>query len=178
MMMRAIAFSSKLVPEVDHIREQNNAIRFGDSGYHPNPNGFWEPRAGIYPHDVPGRLIKWHAAAYLGWAHLQKGCYPTIWMVRDEQERLASLDRMYETLNVAKPPQSDEDLEANLQYIETNLILGRNDVYWIKVNYQDVINDPFNQFQRIADSGWPIDVDLAVKCVDPSLYRNRGNDGD
>ena len=42
-----------------------------------------------------------------------------------------------------------------------------------RLNYQDVITNPKEEFKKLLIKNWPIDIIKASKVVNPSLYRFR-----
>jgi hypothetical protein len=50
---------------------------------------------------------------------------------------------------------------------------AREDIDLIKVNYNDVIDDPEREFRRLASWGIPINPETSASTVDKKLYRSR-----
>jgi hypothetical protein len=50
---------------------------------------------------------------------------------------------------------------------------ARTDIDLIKVSYNDVIENPEREFNRLADWGMPIDPIKSASIVDKSFYRIR-----
>ena len=59
----------------------------------------------------------------------------------------------------------------------TNAIINnlqqRSDVNLTVLNYADIVSNPTNEFTKLYNNGWPIDVSIASSLVDDSLYRFR-----
>jgi hypothetical protein len=143
-----------------------------------NPKGYFELEggkiinrlmAGTFPMEkYDGMVIK--VTAY-GIKYLPRGFkYKVIYMLRDLDEIMASMSKMIgEKL-------SNEDKKAfeRLNKYALKLIEDRDDIDYITVRYNKVIENPRKEIERINEFlGGFLDVDSAVKAVDPSLYRNR-----
>ena len=167
MMMRCLDLSSDLLAEVDP--ENDNLMHMLHANreeYHPNPNGYYLSHAAIFPQDIPGGLIKL-SLRNVDWPKTEPGDYRVIWMIRDEQVRLASWEKAF---GYPEHPTQQEVYERN----EMGL-LAREDCKITFVNYAECVKNPLGTFETIAAAGWPIDPEKAAALVDPSLYRNRAN---
>lgn len=143
-----------------------------------NPRGYFELEGGkiinrlidgSFPIEMyDGMVIK--VTAY-GLRYLPDGYdYKVIYMLRDIDEIMASMSKMLnENLG-------DEDRRAfeNLNKFALKIMRIREDMKYITVNYRDVIEHPRREIERVNDFlGGVLDVESAVRAVDPALYRNR-----
>ncbi len=143
-----------------------------------NPKGYFELEGGkiisrLMRGDFPiekydGMVIK--VTAY-GIKYLPIGYrYKVIYMLRDLDEIMASMSKMIgERL-------SEEDKKAfdKLNKYTLQLLEQRDDIEYITVRYDMVIENPRSEIERVNDFlGGILNVDSAVRAVNPSLYRNR-----
>ena len=142
-----------------------------------NPKGYYELEGGkiinrlmngSFPIErYKGKCIK--ITAY-GLKFLPKGNYKIIYMLRDLDEILDSMEKMSGPLDreVEKP------LLKKLNNYILHLMEKRDDIDYIRVRYNDVIRNPREEIKRVDKFlGNRLNVEEAVKAVDPSLYRNR-----
>ena len=164
-MMDAIASSSTLNVIRDSGFEAAIKAREVSKDYSANPNGFFAAPPNVLPDDVVnGSLLK---CDIFKWEFVEPGLkIRVVRMIRDETERLASMLAAFG----AKPPDS-----GTMNFIHRNeyLLECLPQESIMLVNYKDLIENPTAVFQRLADAGWPIDVEIASSKVDPTLYRNR-----
>lgn len=146
----------------------------GLTGYIPNPNGFYHQDDlqvdwPTFHLDHQGKVIKVSRAS-LSW--LSAGRYKLIFMTRNPQEILASMQRF-------SPFSSWGNMEVNVHLYDLvkkntlDQIRTRADFEIIEMDYLDVINDPLKRFVAIREFGFPINVEKAASMVDKSLYRLR-----
>jgi len=102
----------------------------------------------------------------------------TIFMERDIEEILASQKRMLNRSGVVEEhPVSDEEMQKSYQahLKQVKSYLEEND--WLKViyvSYNQVLQDPDGEFQKVARFLDDIvDPSAMVSVVDPDLYRER-----
>ncbi len=142
-----------------------------------NPKGYFELEGGkiinrlmegTFPMEkYDGMVIK--VTAY-GIKYLPPGRYKVIYMLRDLDEIMASMSKMIGE----KLGEEDKRAFEHLNEFALKLLDEREDVEYITVKYHDVIENPRREIERINEFlGGILDVDSAVKAVDPSLYRNR-----
>lgn len=174
MMARCLKFGGLPVLYYEGNDTQYN-IPFGQTGYIPNPNGFYAIEGYCdyqYPtfyEDNKGKVIK---IPRIELAYLPKGKYKLIFMLRPVEEVFASYRSFI-------GPVAWGDAERGLYFRDflvdeaIKYLKRRGDFEVLLVNYHDVLNDPIGQFQRIKDFGVPIDVDSAASGVDSALYRHR-----
>ncbi|MCD6448446.1 MAG: sulfotransferase domain-containing protein [Thermoplasmata archaeon] len=141
-----------------------------------NPKGYYELEGGkiinrlmdgTFPMEkYRGKFIK--ITAY-GLKFLPKGKYKIIYMVRNIDEIMDSMEKMSGPIDreVEKP------LFEKLNRFAMRLLEKRDDIEYIVVKYNDVIKNPKKEIERVNEFlGGRLDVDSAVQAVDPKLYRN------
>ena len=142
-----------------------------------NPRGYFELAGGKIINQLmddvfdmksyKGNIIK--VTAY-GLKFLPVANYKIVYMMRDINEVLKSMQKMGADIDKEK----DSILFDKLNRISFDLMTGRDDIQYIKVNYRDLIMEPRGQMEKISEFlGEQFDIDAAIEAVDPSLYRNR-----
>ena len=144
-----------------------------------NPKGYYELAGGkiinklmdgefdFSPHK--GRIVK--ITAY-GLKFLPDGNYKVIYMKRDLDEVLKSMQKMGAEVDVEK----DKLLYQKLNRFSFDLMGKRADVQYIAIQYRDVIETPRDVIVQLSSFlETDIDIDGAVMAVDSSLYRNRAD---
>jgi len=142
-----------------------------------NPKGYFELEGGkiinrlmdgTFPIEkYDGMVIK--VTAY-GLKFLPEGRYKVIYMLRDLDEIMASMSKMIGE----KMSYEDKIAFDRLNKFALKLLDEREDMDYITVRYDRVIENPRREIERINEFlGGILDVDSAVKAVDPTLYRNR-----
>ncbi|KAA0002761.1 MAG: sulfotransferase domain-containing protein [Thermoplasmata archaeon] len=153
-------------------------VAFDDSrppDYH-NPKGYYELEGGKvisklmegnFPFEkYDEKFIK--ITAY-GLKFLPEGNYKIIYMVRDIEEVMDSMEKMSGPIDREK----EKPLFEKLNEFSLNLMEKRKDIDYIVVNYRDVIKNPQKEIERINQFlGGMLDVKSATQAVDPRLYRN------
>lgn len=143
--------------------------------YH-NPKGYFELEGGkiisrlmegTFPlHKYEGKFIK--ITAY-GLKFLPKGEYKIIYMTRNIDEILDSMEKMCGPIN----REEEKPLLEKLNRVIIKMMDDREDIDYIIVKYNDVIRNPRKEIERVNEFlGGMLNVDEAVKAVDPRLYRN------
>jgi len=143
--------------------------------YH-NPKGYYELEGGkiisrliegTFPIEkYEGKFIK--ITAY-GLQFLPKGNYKIIYMVRNLDEILDSMEKMSGPVDREK----EKPLFEKLNKFTIDLMEKREDIEYIIVNHRDVIQNTRREVERVNEFlGGMLDVDEAVKAVDPKLWRN------
>lgn len=159
---------------VDGIREANGN----------NPKGYFEyqpvkklPKGSVDWLDTArGKAVK-IISALLG--YLPMGFqYRIIFMERDIGEILASQKRMLSRNGVVEEkPASDEDMQKSYQahLKQVKSYLAENDwLYVLYVSYNQVLQDPEVEFERVAQFlDNIVDPSAMSSVVDPELYRER-----
>ena len=142
-----------------------------------NPRGYYELEGGKIINRLMdgtfdlqscrGHIIK--ITAY-GLKFLPKSRYKIIYMMRNIDEILRSMQKMGAAIDEEK----DRALFSKLNRFSFELMRSRDDMENIRVNYRDLIDDPRRELERISQFlGETLDLDTAIKAVEPSLYRNK-----
>lgn len=142
-----------------------------------NPRGYFELEGGkiinrlmegTFPMEkYDEKVIK--ITAY-GLKFLPPGNYKIIYMLRDIDEIMASMQKM--AGNVDK--EVEKQVFERLNRYSIKLMERREDIEYLIVRYNDIIEDPEREIRRINGFlGGKLDVGEAAKAVDPRLYRNR-----
>ncbi len=142
-----------------------------------NPKGYFELEGGkvinrlmegTFPMEkYDGKFIK--VTAY-GLKFLPPGDYRIVYMIRDIEEIMDSMEKMAGKIDrdVEKP------IFEKLNRYAMKLMEKREDIEYIIVKYNDVLKDPRKEIERVNEFlGGKLDVESAMKAVDPKLYRNR-----
>lgn len=168
MLMRCLE-AGGLNPIFDPTSDNMNNI-IGD--YVPNPNGFYQFTGEVTPafyEQYKGRLVKCPIRAMLT---LPAGNYKVAINYRDPVEIRMSMAKW-------TPFQSWGSDEAITyiydEYINTLVseLEKRKDMDVTIIRFDSVLTNPANEFQKLADKGWPIDITNIVDKVHPELYRNK-----
>jgi predicted AlkP superfamily phosphohydrolase/phosphomutase/tetratricopeptide (TPR) repeat protein len=152
-----------------------------------NPRGYFEHKAvkalasdNRFMADAVGRVVK--VVAPLLPFLPPHYTYRVVFMERDMDEVLLSQNRMIErhrsgTEDKAYRVGLEEPFRAQLE--KAAKWAGRSgNVHMLRVQHRDTITDPRMAMERVNELlGGVLDVDAMVASVDPSLYRNRGGDG-
>ena len=142
-----------------------------------NPKGYFELEGGkvinrlmegSFPMEkYDAKVIK--VTAY-GLKFLPEGDYRIIYMLRDLDEILASMAKMSGDDSVFE----EREVFERLNRYAMRLMEKRDDIDFILVKYNDVLREPRKEIERIDEFlGRKLEIDEAVKAVDPKLYRNR-----
>jgi len=121
-----------------------------------------------FPVDFDGKVIKalFGAMPRLN-GHLGLK-YKIVFMMRDPEE----IRQSYEAFFDGKAPPTLKQYPRIMRRVKG--ILGqRRDVDLTEFQYRDVVEEPLQHFQLLADAGWPIDPFRAAEVVDPDLCRFR-----
>lgn len=154
MMMRCIALSSDIPYIVDS--EYEAKILANELVAGANPNGHWV--ADLNKKRIVGnKLIK---------VPLHRGLYITkgsmvIFMKRDLEKVRTSYMKYF----------GNELTESFLVRCKSAEEYIRSVANVVDVNYEDVINNPRKEFERIQKAGWVFDVETAISLVDKNLDR-------
>ena len=159
-----------------------DGIRVADRN---NPKGYYEyepvkklPKGNVkWLRTAKGEAVKIISALL---EFLPKGYqYRIIFMERDIEEILASQKRMLvRGMMVEEKPVSDEDLQksyqAHLKQVKSYLAEENDWLQVIYVSYNQVLQDPEGEFQRVAKFlDGSVDPIAMAQIVDPDLYRER-----
>jgi hypothetical protein len=141
-----------------------------------NPRGYYELEGGkvinklidgTFPIEkYDGRFIK--ITAY-GLQFLPKGNYKIVYMLRDLDEILDSMEKMSGPIDREK----ERPLFEKLNRFTIDLMERREDMDYILVNHRDIMQNPRKEIERIDDFlDGILNVEEAIKAVDPRLWRN------
>ncbi len=142
-----------------------------------NPKGYFELEGGkiinrlmdgTFPlEEYDGKFIK--ITAY-GLKFLPVGRYRIVYMVRDIDEIMDSMEKMAGEID----RKTEKPLFEKLNRHSIKLMEGREDIDYLIVRYNDVLKEPRTEIEKVNEFlGGRLDVDSALKAVDPNLYRNR-----
>lgn len=142
-----------------------------------NPKGYFELEGGkIINRLIDGSLdIKKYRGKFIkitayGIKFLPPGNYKIIYMTRNLDEIIDSMEKMSGPIN----RDEEKPLLNKLNRYTINLMNKRNDISYITVKYNDVIKNPKGEMERVNKFlNGMLDVDEAIKAVDPKLYRNK-----
>ncbi len=142
-----------------------------------NPKGYFELAGGkiisqlekgtfdFNPHR--GRIIK--ITAY-GLKLVPQGKYKVIYMLRNIDEVLISMRKMGGVMDMEK----DRVLFDKLNRITLALLEKRDDMEYITVNYNDIVEDPVAAAQKVDRFlGGGLDIEKAARAIDLKLYRSK-----
>jgi hypothetical protein len=95
--------------------------------------------------------------------------YKVIYMVRNLDEIMASMEKMSGAVNWEDERQAFE----NLNIFVFGILKSRKDIDYLIIDYYDVIQNPKKEIARIDRFiGGGLDQKAAMQTVDPALYRN------
>jgi len=141
-----------------------------------NPKGYYELEKGkiinklmdgTFPmKKYRGRFTK--ITAY-GLKFLHYGRYKIVYMVRNLDEIMDSMEKMSGPID----RKVEKTLFDKLNRFAIGLMEKRKDMDYIIINYNEVIKNPEGEIKKLNEFlDGKLDVDSAVKAVDPKLYRN------
>ncbi len=156
-------------------------IAFDDSrapDYH-NPKGYYELEGGkiinrliegSFPfEEYDNMLVK--ITAY-GLKFLPEGKYKVIYMTRDIDEVMDSMEKMSGPIY----RENEKPVFEKLNSLSIRLMEERGDIDYIIMNYRDVIKNPVEEIEKLNQFlGGMLNVESAARAVDPNLYRNIKN---
>jgi hypothetical protein len=168
MMMRCLE-AGGLVAVYDKTQDVMN--HSAPTDYVPNPNGFYQFAQEVTPsfyQQYKGRLVKYPIREI---NKLPVGKYKVILLHRNPEEIRASMAR-WTPFNSWGGAETVTYFYDQFMAAAKEMLLKRNDVELLEVNYRDIVNSPSATFGAIKKFGFPIDVNECVLKVDISLYRN------
>jgi len=167
MMMRCLE-AGGLVPSFTEVDLNVSA----PPDYIPNPNGFYqfdgEVNSSFYE-TYNGKLIKLPIRHLL---ELPQGEYKLVLLKRNPAEIRASMERWTPHTSWGQ----DEVITYFYDLYFNELIAKlseRTDISITILNYADIVANPEQEFTKLVDAGWDIDVASASALVDETLYRLR-----
>lgn len=142
-----------------------------------NPKGYFELEGGkiinrlmdgTFPMEkYDEKVIK--VTAY-GLKFLPPREYKIIYMMRDIDEIMASMEKMAGTVD----REVERPVFEKLNRYTMNLMEWREDMEYIAVRYDKVIDEPAGEIKKINEFlGGKLNEKEAIKAVDRRLYRNR-----
>ena len=178
MMMRALHHGGLPVIEAASPEPGRATI----DGYTPNPSGLYEVGRAFYMNayflrNIPDNsLIK---ILFDGLTYLPQREYKIIFMIRDEADINASVQRAEQHLRAAGVKANDNTptpfdvyrpyKQDDIDHV-INICEVRGDIELIRVHYNDVLDNPKEVLHSL---GMPIDVDKAAGVINPQLCRFR-----
>jgi len=105
-----------------------------------------------------------------GIEYLPRGDYKVIYIERDLDEIILSMDRM------AKDPVNREELKEVLYKLNENtkdLMNKSEDIDVLYIKHRNLLTDPETEVRRISRFLGGLNIEKALEIIDPKLYRNR-----
>ncbi len=141
-----------------------------------NPKGYYELEGGkiinrliegTFPFEkYRGTFIKVTA---FGLRYLPEGRYKVIYMLRDLDEIMDSMEKMSGEVDRAE----EKPAFRRLNRCAKQLLRNRDDIDALMVHYRDVVEQPREEAERVSRFlDGILDVKMGVAAVDPDLYRN------
>jgi hypothetical protein len=124
-----------------------------------------------FPFDTfKGQFIK--ITAY-GLKFLPRGCYRVIYSERDIEEILDSMEKMARINDTNRSDTRDVFVKPNNMI--KDLILNREDMDVLLVNYNQILKNPKDSIEKIHDffNSSDFSLEQMISCVDQQLYRKR-----
>ena len=142
-----------------------------------NPRGYYELEGGkIINRLMDGTFDLQSCRGYVikvtayGLKFLPKSNYKIIYMMRNIDEVLRSMQKMGADMDDEK----DRILLSKLNRYSYELMRSRDDIEYSRVNYNELMDDPSREMERVSQFlGETLDVNAAIKAIEPSLYRNK-----
>lgn len=147
-----------------------------------NPRGYFELEGGkiinklmeetFSLEDFKGQFIK--ITAY-GLKFLTPGHYRVIYSERNIEEILDSMEKMARIEDTSRSDTREVFIKLNKMI--KDLILNRDDMDVLLVNYNQILKNPKDSIQKIHDFLNSADFGLEemLSCIDQKLYRKRRN---
>ncbi len=141
-----------------------------------NPKGYYELEGGkIINRLMDGTFpIKKYDRKFIkitayGLRFLPEGKYKIIYMIRNLDEILDSMEKMSGKVDREK----EKPIFEKLNKFTVDLMEKREDIEYIIIDHRDVIQDPKKEIEKVNKFlNNILDVDEAIKAVDPKLWRN------
>jgi len=140
--------------------------------YQPNPNGFYQLKNQPNEFTIDlyeGKVLKF---PFRKLTKLPQGDYKICFIKRNPAEIEKSMQSFFPHKSWGR-----DSLVLEFYVQVTNAIINnlqqRSDVNLTVLNYADIVSNPTNEFTKLYNNGWPIDVSIASSLVDDSLYRFR-----
>jgi len=145
-----------------------------------NPRGYFELEGGKIINKLmeetfslegfKGQFIK--ITAY-GLKFLTPGHYRVIYSERDIEEILDSMEKMARIEDISRS--DTREVFVKLNTVIKDLILNRDDMDVLLVNYNQILKNPKESIQKIHDflNSADFSLEKMLSCVDQKLYRKR-----
>jgi hypothetical protein len=145
-----------------------------------NPKGYYELEGGKIINKLmngsfsfdkhKGEFVK--ITAY-GLKYLSQGNYKIIYMERNIEEILDSMEKMAEIKGENRPETQKSFLKLN--QMSKNFIANRDDIEVLYVNYNEMISNPEQSIRIIASflNLSDVNLDKMTQSIDKKLYRQR-----
>lgn len=141
-----------------------------------NPKGYYELEGGkiinrlmdgTFPFEkYRGMFVKVTA---FGLKYLPQGRYKVIYMLRDLDEIMDSMEKMSGEVDRA----GEKPAFRHLNRFAKQLLDDRDDIEVLMVHYRDMVDQPRAEAERVSRFlDGALDVEGGVAAVDPDLYRN------
>lgn len=171
MMMRCLIGGGLDGAYDDHHEHFN--VEFGTEDYQPNPNGFYALNEDFARPDLPtlydGKVMKIPHDQLLS---VPPGNYKVVFMKREPQEILASMDRFMPGLTWPEEEHvADTETYENVVGNLLSLAVARGDMQVVALNYAEVVADALMQFTTLQAAGWPIEPAKCAALVEAALHR-------
>jgi len=143
--------------------------RHGDEHYDPNIGGLYELERKdyqklLFPRVYDGKLIKALGMGVPSMSPMLNGI-SVIFMRRDAEEVRQSFNAFFSKR--ISYTNFDIGMEDIISKIENRKDVRSLNVFW----YRDVLKSPVCYFEKLINSGWPIDLEKAVAVVNSKLCR-------
>lgn len=147
-----------------------------------NPKGYFELEGGkiinkLMDGTLPlnrykGKFIK--ITSY-GLKYLPTGKYKIIYSERDIEEILDSMEKMADIKDVEREKTKESFIKLN--NLIKNIIINRDDIDVLLVNYNNIISNPYDNIKKIYDflNNSQLNLNNMVNAIDSKLYRQRRN---
>ena len=171
MMMKALE-AGGLDAAYDRSREDTRK-QHADEFYDPNEGGLYELTQKDYrnidfPRKYDGRLVKCLAQGPTRMRVMDNGIR-LVQMVRDTEE----IRQSYEAFFGSRLMRRGKDIELMWDRVREEMVNRKDVLSFTRLNYRDVVNNPYNEFQKLLEDGWEFDIDKCVEVVNPKLCRYR-----
>ena len=123
--------------------------------------------------DIRGKVVKMVSQLLYDLPATER--YKVIFMERDLDEVLASQEKMLVRLGREAAPRDQMTRAFTLHLTKLwNWAAEQKHLDVLRVRYADVVSHPQEEASRVSGFlGGRLNVDAAVRAIDPSLYRNR-----
>lgn len=171
LMMQILAASGIMCHKHEDTNTRSKELTL-EGGYVPHPGGIYEnmPQSWVtlnYGDATKIFLPDWDDAGL----HIKGGndqAWKMIYMTRDYQELRASCKKMYRYNWAYFCPKTEWEFHLKIKFQ-----VGEE---WriTPVHYNDLMENPRRELQKLVDRKWPIDIDAGCRLIDPlKWHRHR-----